>query len=260
MARRTALATFKACALAVVLFGWCLAPASAHEPINLDNTRPTPGIRLELVEVPSDTAQPSEAPGYRLAATGLPAGVVFGVWTRPFGHGFHEVATGFHLNGAGRLAPARGDGAAGPQYLDQMVFRPEAHPRDAVAYPRGAVWEVALVSADHKITAFAKVVPRPILAQDGPCTVSLLLVSFRGERYVATGSGFAPGADVMVESRYADRVSRQQRRVSADGVLPPDVIALASIADDRTARYSVKGRHCEVTLEYVWGVPALLGR
>jgi hypothetical protein len=63
-----------------------------------------------------------------------------------------------------------------------------------------------------------------------------------------------------IESRYSGRVSKKPQRVSAAGLLPTELISHAAMGDDRSASYSVKGRNCEVTLEYMWGEPALLGR
>jgi hypothetical protein len=99
-----------------------------------------------------------------------------------------------------------------------------------------------------------------MVARDGPCTLTLELVSHRGERFLASGAGFAPGEDAVVESVYAGRVSRRQRRVSADGRLAPEVLTHVALSADHSARYSVKGRSCEVALEYEWGGPALRGR
>ena len=131
-----------------------------------------------------------------------------------------------------------------------MVFEPGPS-------PQGAVWEVALVSADRTVSAFARVIPRPITARDGPCTVMLELVSRRGDRFLASGAGFAPGDDVTIESGHSGRVMQKRQRVSADGRLPPDVIAHAATGTDRTARYTVKGRSCEVAVEYTWGEATL---
>jgi hypothetical protein len=218
-------------------------PVSAHDPAILDPHRATPGIRLELVEAPPASAETSRR--YRLVAAGVPPGVTFGVWTRDFTHAFHEVVSGFRSDGAGKLVSAQ-DGDGRPRDLGEIVFDPGP-------YFRGAIWEVALVSEDRTITAFTHAIPRPIVGQDGGCAVTLELVSHRGQRFLASGRGFAPGEDVVVESRYAERVQRWQRRVSPDGLLPPDVVSHAGPGSDRRARYSVKGRSCQVTIEYEWG-------
>jgi hypothetical protein len=68
------------------------------------------------------------------------------------------------------------------------------------------------VSADRTVRAFAQVIPYPITARAGPCTIALELVSHRGERFVVSGAGFTPGDDVITESRYAGRVMQKQLR------------------------------------------------
>jgi hypothetical protein len=226
--------------------------ANAHEPVLLDPNRATPGVHLELVAVfPTQTE--GSAPGYRLVATGFPTGVIFDVWTKRFGHSFHKAASGLHVDSAGRLVSLARDAFGGIRYLDDTVFQPDE-------YPRGTIWQVALASPDLTITAFATVIPRPIVVSNGPCIVSLELVSYRGDRFLASGIGFPPGDNVTVESRYSGHVRQKKRRASADGALPPDVIWHASLGDDRSAQYSVRGRSCEMTLEYEWGDAALRGR
>jgi hypothetical protein len=228
------------------------APAVAHEPILLDSRRATPGLLLELLEIPP--ASPAEAgPRYRLRASGLPPGVVFNVFTKDFGHSFHETTSGFATDPSGIPVSVDADASGRRRQLDEMVVVPGP-------YPRGAIWEVALVSADRTVTAFAKVIPHPIRAQDGPCILTLQLVSHRGERFLASGQGFAPGDEVGIEWRVAGRVTHKRQRVSADGRLRPDVISHGAIGSDRSARYAVTGRSCAVALEYEWGEPALVPR
>jgi len=122
------------------------------------------------------------------------------------------------------------------------------------------VWMVALASDDHKLSAFAKVIPYPIAARDGTCVVSLELVSLFGYRFLASGFGFGPGEEVQVESRALGRVTPRKLRVSPGGLLPPDVISHGGISADRGARYTVKARSCEVSIEYDWGESALIRR
>ena len=228
--------------------------AIAHEPVLLDARRATPGLRLDLIELPAITTTDFATTRYRMRVSGLPRGVVFGVWTKDFGHSFHEVATGFQMDASGVMVSSDLDGAGRPRQLDEMVLDP------GPSYPRGAIWEVALASVDLTLTAFATVIPRPITARDGPCTVSLELVTRRGDRFVATGSGFPPDEDVVIELWYAGRMIQKRRRVTAEGQLPPDVISHGADGTDRSARYTVKGRTCEVAVEYEWDKPALSQR
>ena len=77
---------------------------------------------------------------------------------------------------------------------------------------------------------------------------------------MVSGEGFAPGDEVVIESRAAGRVTQKRQRVSSDGRLRPDVISHGAIGGDRSARYAVRGRACAVTVEYEWGEPALAPR
>ena len=245
-----------------LVFLLCATLALAHEPILLDARRATPGLYLELIELPSSSIRVS-TPRYRLRVSGLPRGVVFGVWTKDFGHSFHGVATGFRMDESGVMVSSELESVGWVwrwlrwivsgrlRRLDDLVLDPGPY------YPRGAVWEVALASADLTLTTFAKVIPRPITARDGPCTVSLELVSRRGDRFLASGAGFAPDEDVVTELRYAGRMIQKRQRVSVDGQLPQDVISHGASGTDRRAHYAVKSRFCDVAVEYEWGEPAL---
>ena len=250
--------------LASFLLLWA-SQAIAHELTLLDDRRPTPGLRIELTEL-HPTTPVSATPKYRLRAFGLPHGVVFGIWARDFGHSFHEVSTGFQMDGSGVMVSNELDGASWirrwwswlvkdqPRRLDEVALDP------GPSYPRGAVWEVALASVDRTLTAFAKVIPYPLAAQDGACTVSLELASRRGDRFVASGAGFDPSDEVIIESRHSERIIQKRRRISPEGLLPLDVILHGASGTDRSARYAVKGRSCNVVVEYDWGKPALSRR
>ena len=235
--------------LAVFLLLWGAAVDARHSSASLDPRRASPGIHLELVEQPSSA--PAGPVKYRLRAEGVPRGVTFGIWTRNFGQNFEEVLPGFQVNPGGILVST--DELGRSRRLDDIVLDPGP-------YPRGAAWGVALASDDHKMAAFARVIPYPIISRDGACAVSLELISLYGNRFVASGVGFAPGEDVDIELRSAAKVIHRKQRVSADGRLPVDVVSHGSIGVERVARYAVKALSCKPAVEYVWGDAALKAR
>ena len=116
---------------------------------------------------------------------------------------------------------------------------------------------VALASEDYKLSAFAKIVPHPIVSRDGACTLSLELISLHGSRFIASGAGFTPNEEVDIESRTSGRVNHKKERVSPEGTLPLDVISHGAISSDFSARYLVKAVSCSPTVEYEWGEAAL---
>jgi hypothetical protein len=226
------------------------SPVGAHDDETLDPHNATPELLLQMVEVPRTS--PSATARYRLHAVGFPSGVVFSLWAQDFGQAFRLLGSGFQIDRWGNLVSSKQATAARPP-AKQLTFAPGP-------YPRGAAWRLALVSTDRAFRAFAGAIPHPITARNGPCTVSLELVSYRGDRFVATGTGFTPNDDVVAESRYADQVIRKQQRISAEGLLPLSVISHQPSGPNDRARYTVTGGACEVAVQYNWGKPALLRR
>jgi hypothetical protein len=238
----------------MVLVGASLAATpeiAAHEEDTLDPHNASPGVRLELRQV--SPSAPTSAVRYRLRATGFAPGVVLGLWAQEFGRPFRLVASDLRIDTVGNVGSSDPTGRGEPGHVTPLVLEP-GHS------PSGAAWMVALVSADRTVRAFAAVIPYPIVARDGPCMLQLELISYRGDRFVATGSGFSPGEEVAIESASGDRTSRKRQRILKDGRLVPDVVSHVQLDSERTARYTVIGNSCRVRIDYRWGEEALEAR
>jgi len=217
----------------------------------LDARHATPGLRLIINELPP-TAESREKT-YQLEASGFPINTKVLLWAKEFDHSIHQLGLVFQVDKSGTVIATNSRPTSRPRRLDEMTFGPGA-------YPRGALWEVALVSVDRKLQAFAKTIPYPIVAHDAHCTVSLELVSHRGEKFLASGKGFFPGEEVITELRYAGRTLEKRLRASVDGSLPTHVLLHAAVGSDREAHYSVRGHSCTALLDYNWGEAALVRR
>lgn len=225
--------------------------ALAHTPILLDARHASPGLRIELRRL--EQSDNSTKPKYQIRAFGFPKGVKLLLWAKEFDHSLHQLASVFQVDNSGNVLEANPRVAKRSRKLEEMIFEPGP-------YPYGATWELALVSVDRKLQAFASAIPYPILSRDEPCEVALQLVSHRGEKFLASGSGFTPKDEVLTELRYAGYVMAKRVKTSADGSLPAHVLLHGSPGSDRNARYIVKGRSCEVVVKYKWGEPALVRR
>jgi hypothetical protein len=181
---------------------------------------------------------------------GYPKDLLFNVYTKQFSDSFVEIAAGFRVNSSGKLVS---NDSGRPRQLEDLEFSPGW-------YPPGAPWGVALASTDRSVAAFARVIPYPLIAQDGGCSVSLELLTQRGDRFLVSGSGFLPGEEVLTEAKFDGRLEQRRRRISSDGSLPRHVISHAATGSDRTARYAVKGRSCDVGITYDWGNAAIIRR
>jgi hypothetical protein len=237
-------------ALAAMLLLVLGAPAAAparHGGVLLDARRATPGIQLELVELPRTSS--ADSVRYRLRASGVPHAVTLGIWTKDFGAQFQRVRAGFRADERGVATTADGQPAA----LDQVVLEPGP-------YLPGAAWEVSLASDDGAVSAFARVFPRPLTARSGSCAVALELISRRGDRFMASATGFAPGEEVSIEVHDAAGTAHRRLRVGADGAVPSDEVFHRPAPTDHRARYEVRGRACEAAISYEWGPAALVRR
>lgn len=235
--------------LAVLLMLWSAAGSARHGSGILDPRRATPGIQVDLVEVESPSSPAT--PNYRLRPHGLPAGVAFEIWAKDFGQQFTPLLTGFRPDASGALVSS--DASGKTVKLEDVVLNPGP-------YTRGAAWMVALTSEDHSLSAFAKVIPHPIMGRDKACAVSMELISLHGNRFVAFGSGFAPGEEVDIETRSSGRLLQHKASIGPDGSLPQDVVSHGAIGADFKARYQVKGKTCAPIVDYEWGDAAMVRR
>jgi hypothetical protein len=213
--------------------------------VDLNPRQATPGLRLELQEIPYRPDIVFKR--YRLVTSDYPRDTVYSVYTKNFADSFAVVAEGYRVDATGNLVS---NNSGRPQRLQDLEFSPGP-------YPRGAGWNVAIASADHSIAVFARIIPHPLTAQSGGCLVFLEVLTLRGDRFLVTGSGFSPGEDVMTEASFDGRIEQKQKRISADGELPRHVISHAGTGTNRSARYTVRGRSCIVAVNYDWGEPAL---
>jgi hypothetical protein len=232
---------------ATLLLLWSASGLARHSSGNIDPRRATPGIRLELVALPSTVSLGTTK--YRLRAEGVPPGVTFGVWTKDFGQEYKQAFSGVHLDEAGVLISV--DGSGQTRRLEDIAIDPGP-------YPNGAVWIVALASDDYSLSAFAKVIPHPIAGRDGACAVHLELISLHGNRFIAAGEGFTPGEEVDIQLRSSGHETQRKQRISAEGLLPLDIVSHGAVSTDFSARYEVKSPSCKPIVRYEWGEAALV--
>ena len=224
-------------------------PVFAHDDEILDPHNATEGVRLELSEVPRTATSAGNV--YQLRVTGVSRDTVFNLWTQDFGALFRMVASGLRLDESGRVVSSKPVKAGQPP--PSITIGPGR-------YPQGAAWSVALVSVDRGIRAFGAVIPSPIISRSGIYMVQLELVSYRGDRFVATGAGFPPDGEVTIESVYAGRIIEKRQTISAEGRLPLEIISHQTIGTEHKATYRVRGQSCEVAIDYPWGADALARR
>jgi hypothetical protein len=86
-------------------------------------------------------------------------------------------------------------------------------------YSKGQPFDVALVSTDETIKAYAKVIPFPIEAEEGRCRLWVELASPKADGFLIQGEGFEPDEEVTTTSRSNGEVLEGTHKVPPDGKL-----------------------------------------
>lgn len=193
----------------------------------------TPSIQFSVIEVKRTALiTGSTMLLYSPAAGGLPPGRTVTLWLRRFDGTTLEIRTA-EVNSAGTVA------------LPDIAL---------TGYVKGEPLEVAIMSADKTVKAFAKVTPFPIESTQGRCRLWLELASGDGMSFIARVEGFEPNEEVTVISQSDGETIETSRKLSTIGAANPTVLFPGVIGkEDGTARYTVVGRACNVSVEYDWG-------
>ncbi len=208
----------------------------------------TPGVQLTLQEgsratTPNGTTKVT----YFLRVSGFPTGKTFKLWVKPFGsspESLSDVVGEFYVDPSGKLVSQEGGD------LGQISL-------SAPSYAKGEPYEVALISTDQTIKAFAKAIPFPIEVKEGRCRLWLELISPTGEAFALQGEGFEPNEEVTTVSRSNGEVIQGKQKVLPDGRLPANILAPAAVTRRYVASFTVIGKSCKLTVDYEWGPPAL---
>lgn len=124
-------------------------------------------------------------------------------------------------------------------------------------YHKGEPCSVGLISTDGSIKAFAKVYPFPLQASDGPCHLTLEMLTSDGKTFGVIGRGFPPNRVVESVSQSGSEVIRGQQQVNKNGDFGA-VVLPANVSGDTRASYGINSSACKVKVDYEWGGAALV--
>ncbi len=125
-----------------------------------------------------------------------------------------------------------------------------------VIMSRGEPVLVALVSADQSKRAFGKVVPFPLTANQGACSVEAEQM-LPGLAYELRGTGFESGEKVKLSCECKGKKKPQSDITSNDKGEWSTIVAFDPKEKLRHLKLLLKGRACEVPLELAIGNTAL---
>lgn len=238
---------------------------------------PAPNVHFELKEAEREKQGGTTHVAYRLETAGFPAGKTFALWIRQSGNQLiFPVLGNYGADSNGKLVcpdelpdaksvvnsgadkekaaepqpPAPGEKKLGCMSLVEFRFHVQR-------YHKGEPLDLALVSTDGTVRAFAHAYPFPIWAQDGKCSLTVELNDPEGKFFTVLGEGFDPGETVKISTSSEKETKEDSQQASPDGglqaLLAPRVIGKES----GSATFTAIGNSCHPKVTFEWGKRAM---
>ncbi len=220
-------------------------------------TSATPGVRLSLEETGRvmDPTTGTARFTYKLLGKGFPSKKSFTLWGTPFDTD-PDQRVPFPIGFMGEFSIDPDSLEALTSNLGGRLDRATFYVKD---FLKGQPYELALISEDLAVKAFAKVIPLPLEARgEGQCRLWLELVNLAGLGYDVYGEGFEPFEEIDIGLQAEGAApSGKTLKASKDGTftmpLRPGVIG----QDGGKAIITARGKFCQLTVRYQWGSLAL---
>ena len=148
---------------------------------------------------------------------------------------------------SGQLTAVNSDGSFGPSLAKFEVV--------LGGFTKGEAVNAALVSSDRSYKAFARLIPFSLEARQGRCRLWLELLNSENNLFVAQAEGFQPGERVRWISQSDGEIVENEKVATSRGELGTDILAVATVADERRANIQIIAESCSLRLDYEWGKP-----
>ena len=190
---------------------------------------------------------------YRLYAIGLPRDQHYSLVSWPVTQREPGVLlSGVTVDGSGLAICAGKPGDCG------LPDKPD-DPIDLKINPvKGEPFRVALISPDGKTKAFAKAVPIPNQATDGGCSLQATLLLPGAVEVAIEGSGFAPNADLTLETNSSGERQSKKAKADSDGTYYSAILPYKQGESRGTAEVKIKSSSCSPAVSFDWGASARL--
>ena len=246
----------------LVCVAFSVSTASAQEadgPVcDATNYRPVcsaPGTELRLIEGMRQRVNKDVVVGYNLAPNNIPGGKIYGVWHKPTVGDPFLLMAGFTPDSSGVLVCADSTTAPAAARAQNARMGWCTSPLASVGFSLGQFaraepYRLALISTDDSVRVFGEVIPHPLEARNGACTLAAEMGT--SSVFVFRGSGFRPGESVESVTRSGATL---RSVLTADSAGTVGFIVVAAVPGKRggNASQELKGAGCSVKLEYGWG-------
>jgi hypothetical protein len=223
-----------------------------------------PNVRLNLKEGDRKNGGGFTKVMYHLENSGFPAGKSYTVWMKQSGdQKIIPFISGYSADASGKLvcppepqpnAPNSSDLAIPCAKLSMPL---DQFPFGIGHYHKGEPFDLAVVSTDGAVRAFARAYPFPIQAHDAKCSLTVELRAADGNYFLIQGAGFESGEDVKIVSTSGKEVIGDSQKVSPQGEFSTTVLPAVKGKDSGSFNFTATGASCRPSVTFEWGRAAM---
>ncbi len=114
---------------------------------------------------------------------------------------------------------------------------------------------VGLVSTDDTVKMFASIVPVPLEGKDHGCHIDAVLLTRNAEVLMFEGSGFAPNAEIEVDSVSGKEVRKQPKHADEKGNFMTVDLPFVEGQSHGNVKMTLKSGKCSPSVTVGWGKP-----
>jgi hypothetical protein len=118
---------------------------------------------------------------------------------------------------------------------------------------KGEIYRNALVSKDQKSRVFFSIVPDPITAKDGACSLEVIRLQPAFELVLVSGRGFQPSEPVAFHTNSAGETHSVQTQANEKGQFWAPFTPYTEGKTSGTAAVTAKGSKCSPSISFNWG-------
>ncbi|HEV2490144.1 MAG TPA: hypothetical protein VGT03_10075 [Candidatus Acidoferrales bacterium] len=208
----------------------------------------SPGASISLKETSRKSTGRQTVVFYRIMTSGMPKDGLYQLVLTSFDLQPKPIQWGISLDESGQAvcsgqAGGCGQAGEGNDPIDLGLVAAKGEPK-----------RFTLVSQDGKVKAFAYVVPFPIKASDGACSIEAILLLQHAEAVLIQGAGFAANSTVHMKSSSESEVIEGELKADVSGNVFTVLLPYVKGKTDGTGKVSFTSPACSPSLTYQWGL------
>ena len=224
----------------------------------------TPNVRLDLKEADRKKGDGFTKIVYHLETSGFLAEKTYTVWMKQsVDQKIVPFISGYSTDASGKLVcPPESQPSASvtgdmPIPCAKLPMPLEQFPFSIRHYHKGEPLNLAVISTDGVVRAFASAYPFPIQARDGKCSLTVELKDIKGNLFMIRGEGFDPGETVKTVSTSGKEEIDDSQQASPQGEISTLLLPGVKGKQSGLVSFTATGASCRSSVTFEWGRAAM---